>query len=61
MKRFDMAQRKSKSGPSQPKKPQVASAFDVWLNRSLHELFDEVAREPIPEKFLKLIGEDEKD
>ena len=56
-----MAQRKSKSKPAQPKEPQVASAFDIWLNRSLHEIFDEVAREPIPEKFLKLIAEDEKD
>ena len=56
-----MAQRKGKLGSGQPKKPQVTSAFDVWLNRSLHEIFDEVAREPIPEKFLKLIDEDGKD
>lgn len=56
-----MTQRKGKVGPAQPKKPQVASAFDIWLNRSLHELFDEVAREPIPDKFLKLIDKDKKD
>ena len=61
MKRFDMTQRKGKPGSGQPKKSQtVDSAFDVWLNRSLHQLFDEVAREPIPEEFLKLIREDDK-
>ena len=36
-------------------KPKQSSAFDHWLNRGLHELFDDVAKEPIPEELLKLI------
>lgn len=58
MKRFDMTQRKGKSEPGTPKKSQPAdSAFDIWLNRGLHQLFDDVAREPIPDDLLKLIEE----
>jgi hypothetical protein len=34
------------------------SAFDQWLARGLHQMFDEVAREPIPEELLKLIEDD---
>jgi len=34
------------------------SAFDVWLNRGLHKLFDEVANEPIPPELLQLIEND---
>ncbi len=36
----------------------VDAAFDLWLNRGLHKLYDEVAREPIPDELLKLIEED---
>ena len=36
------------------------AAFDIWLNRGLHKMFDDVASEPIPEELLKLIQEDEK-
>ena len=34
------------------------AAFDLWLQRGLHQLFDDVAREPLPEELLRLIGED---
>lgn len=34
------------------------AAFDVWLHRSLHQLFDRVAREPIPEELIRLIEQD---
>lgn len=34
------------------------SAFGVWLSRGLHQLFDDVAKEPIPEELLRLIEED---
>lgn len=34
------------------------AAFDLWLQRSLHQLFDKVAKEPIPEELLRLIEED---
>lgn len=37
---------------------EVDQAFDVWLRRGLHQLYDTVAREPIPEDLLRLIEED---
>lgn len=42
------------------KKPETTSdqAFDLWLKRGLHQLFDDVANEPIPEELLKLIEDD---
>ena len=33
-------------------------AFDIWLNRGLHQIYDDVANEPIPEDLLKLIEDD---
>ena len=44
--------------PKTVKKPQGETAFDLWLNRGLHQLFDDVANEPIPEELLKLIQQD---
>lgn len=44
--------------PSNEPLPTVESAFDVWLNRGLHQLFDDVAKEPIPDELLKLILDD---
>ncbi len=35
-------------------------AFDEWLNRGLHDLFDAVVREPVPDDLLRLIEEDRK-
>ena len=58
MKQVNMTQCKDKN---QLKKSKLAtSAFDAWLSRGLHDLFDEIANEPIPEKLLKLINEDGK-
>lgn len=34
------------------------SAFDLWLRRGLHQLFDKVAKEPVPEELLRLIEGD---
>ncbi len=34
------------------------AAFDLWLRRGLHAMFDDVAREPVPEALLKLIEQD---
>ena len=31
--------------------------FDLWLKRGLHQIYDDVAKEPIPEELLKLIEE----
>jgi hypothetical protein len=33
-------------------------AFDLWLKRGLHEIYDRVASEPIPDELLRLIEED---
>lgn len=34
------------------------SPFDQWLTRGLHQLFDDVAKEPIPDELLRLIQDD---
>lgn len=31
------------------------AAFDLWLKRGLHAMFDDVAREPLPPELLALI------
>ena len=58
MNHFTMTQRKPKPQP-QPRKQSrpVDAAFDVWLQRGLHQLYDDVTREPIPDELLKLIQE----
>ena len=35
-------------------------AFETWLHRGLHEIYDKVSREPIPDELLRLIEEDRK-
>ena len=35
-------------------------AFDLWLKRGLHQIYDDVANEPIPAEWLKLIEDDRK-
>jgi len=32
--------------------------FDLWLRQSLHNVFDAVAAEPIPEEIMRMIEED---
>ena len=49
--------RASPGGPPPPKRP-ADKAFDTWLKRGLHQIFDDVAREPIPESLLKMIEDD---
>lgn len=39
----------------------VDNAFDLWLRRGLHQLYDTVAKEPIPEALLRMIEEDRED
>ena len=64
---MDEGKPKGKSGPMAKPGPGVAngrgqaapeSAFDLWLQRGLHDLFDDVMREPIPEELLRLIEQD---
>jgi hypothetical protein len=45
--------------PKQSDEDAVAeAAFDLWLNRGLHQLYDDVAREPIPDELLRIIEAD---
>ena len=46
------AKPKFPSGPGDP----PPMAFDVWLTNGLHELFDEVAHQPVPDHLLALIN-----
>ncbi len=63
-----MARRKEPiEGRSSPGKPpggqaqgKPSRAFDVWLDRGLHEMYDSIAQEPIPDDLLRLIEEDRK-
>lgn len=49
----------SRPGPRKgPAKEDSAKAFDIWLQRGLHQLYDSVAKEPIPDELLKLIEQD---
>lgn len=56
-----MAQDDTAPGPRRRvRKPQSKptkgeAAFDLWLDRGLHKLFDNVANEPVPEEFLRMI------
>ena len=43
---------KPKKGPDDPVKPE---AFDLWLKRGLHQIYDDIANEPIPDELRKLI------
>ena len=61
LKHFPMTRRKEPPAPPDPppaRKPEAA--FDLWLQRGLHKLYDDIANEPIPEELLKLIEEDRK-
>jgi hypothetical protein len=61
MKHTGMTQRRGKAVPvAKPRTDKTDSAFDLWLERGLHQLFDDVAQEPIPEELLRLIEESQK-
>jgi len=44
--------------PLNPKGEGVDRAFDLFLRRGLHQLYDTIAKEPIPENLLRMIEED---
>ena len=49
----------NKRGIGAVKPPQgVDQAFELWLNRGLHDLYDAVAKEALPADLLKLIEQD---
>jgi hypothetical protein len=47
---------RSKSGRDRKGTPDAA--FDTWLQRGLHAMYDDIAREPIPDELLRLIEQD---
>lgn len=62
MKQFRMTDRKGKpSEKMHHKSSPTDSAFDKWLNRGLHELFDDVMKEPVPPELLKLLKTEKKE
>jgi len=61
MKHFSMTERKEKPARKPMKESRATdSAFDLWLNRGLHELFDDVMKEPVPPELLKIVQDDKK-
>ena len=58
--RLRMTDQKRSRPPLPKRSVRTDAAFDVWLNRGLHQLFDDVANEPLPEELLKLIKDDER-
>jgi hypothetical protein len=50
----------SVSAASGRKGRKTEAAFDLWLQKGLHEIYDKVANEPIPDELLRLIEEDRK-
>jgi len=61
MKHFSMTERKEKPARKPNKQSRTTdSAFDLWLNRGLHELFDDVMKEPVPPELLKIVQDDKK-
>ena len=41
-----------------PKRRRKGDAFELWLQRGLHQMFDDVANEPVPDELRKLIDDD---
>ncbi len=61
MKQLAMTRRKEPAKtPLSPPKRKPEAAFDIWLKRGLHQIYDKVTNEPIPEELLRLIEEDRK-
>ena len=59
MSKADQTRSSEVVGPKAGRKEEgVEHAFDLWLQRGLHQLYDTVAKEPIPEELLRLIEED---
>lgn len=39
-------------------KPRMDRPFDHWLHKQLHEMYDSIAKEPLPDDLMKLIDHD---
>ena len=42
----------------QRSKPSAERPFDMWLQKQLHAMYDEIASEPLPNDLLNLIDSD---
>ena len=42
----------------QPAKGSTERPFDMWLQKQLHAMYDEIASEPLPDDLLNLIDHD---
>lgn len=58
MKLRDMSKGDDKPTKAPAPKRKPGAAFDLWLERGLHQMFDDVAREPVPDDLLRLIEQD---
>ncbi len=58
MKHPDIKKRTAKPNAAAEQADTKAKPFDLWLQRGLHQLYDDVANEPIPDELLRLIEED---
>jgi len=45
-------------GPGRPKARGTERPFDMWLQKQLHAMYDEIASEPLPDDLLSLIDKD---
>lgn len=39
-------------------KPAVERPFDMWLQKQLHAMYDEIASEPLPNDLMRMIDRD---
>lgn len=61
MKNFRMTKPKGKAGEKPVDQSRATdNAFDNWLNRGLHQIFDDVMNEPIPPELLKILQTDKR-
>ena len=57
----DTGPRPKRRGQRQSAKPAKGeAAFDLWLDRGLHRLFDDVTSEPLPDELLRIIEQDQR-
>lgn len=47
-------------GLARPKARTAERPFDMWLQKQLHAMYDEIASEPLPDDLLNLIDSDAK-
>jgi hypothetical protein len=45
-------------GSARPKPRATGRPFDMWLQKQLHAMYDEIASEPLPDDLLNLIESD---